>query len=90
MKCKYCGSALSKNVAYCPNCKRMLSDEQLQIRKELNGYNNPYMERLNKLGQDKIKYNLKPKEEPKTIKQLLVILLILLGIIVLSYMFLIK
>ncbi len=85
MNCNYCGHALSKNSPVCPHCKRIMSEEQLELRKEMNGVNNPYMERLNKLGRDKIKYNLFSNEQPINIKAYLVIIAIIILIIILAF-----
>ena len=87
MKCKYCGEAIPSKLAYCPKCKRMLSDEQLTMRKEMNGYKNPYMQRLEKLNEDKLKYNLKENEEPINIKAIIYIIIILLLFILLAFIF---
>lgn len=67
MKCKYCGYALSNNSATCPHCGMLMTDDQLKVRKELNGYNNPYMQRLNKLNEDKIKNKLYESEQIKNV-----------------------
>ena len=84
MKCKYCGHALSNNKATCPNCGMLMTDEQLKIRKELNGYNNPYMQRLNKLNEDKIKHKLYDNEQTKSIKETLIIVAIILCVIIIG------
>lgn len=78
MRCKYCGYALSNNSAICPHCKRLMSDEQLKMRKETNGINNPYMERLNKLNEEKIKNNLENNDKNINIKPYLIILAIII------------
>ena len=52
MHCKYCGHALSNLSAICPNCGMLMSNEQMKMRKEINGYNNPYVQRLNKLNEN--------------------------------------
>jgi len=88
MKCRRCGYALSNNRATCPNCGTLMSEEQLKLKKEINGINNPYMERLNKLNQEKIKNNLQKNEEPKSIKQTLIIIGILLLILLVAYILL--
>lgn len=67
MKCKYCGYALSNNSATCPHCGMLMTNDQLKVRKELNGYNNPYMQRLNKLNEDKIKNKLYESEQIKNV-----------------------
>ena len=46
MYCSRCGAALSSKSPLCPKCHAMMSSEQLQQRKEINGANNAYMERL--------------------------------------------
>lgn len=82
MKCKFCGHSLSLNQATCPNCGMLMDNEQLKRKKELNGENSPYMQKLNEL--NKNKYKLEKNEDPKTIKQILVIIAILLFIILLG------
>ena len=72
MKCKYCNHALSNNQATCPHCGMLMTEDQLKRKKELNGYNNPYMQRLNEL--NKNKYKLEKNEEPKNVKQILIII----------------
>ena len=67
MKCKYCGFALSLNQATCPHCGMLMSEDQLKRKKQLNGHNNAYMDRLNKLNEQKIKYKLYENEQPKNI-----------------------
>lgn len=67
MKCKYCGYSLANNSATCPHCGMLMSDDQLKRRKEINGYNNPYMQRLNKLNEEKIKNKLYESEQTKNI-----------------------
>ena len=78
MRCKYCGYALSNNSPVCPHCKRLMSDEQLKMRKEINGINNPNMERLNKLNEEKIKNNLENNDKNINIKPYLIILAIII------------
>lgn len=46
MVCKRCGHALGTNNAVCPNCGAFMTKEQLQERREINGANNAYMNRL--------------------------------------------
>ena len=82
MKCKFCGHSLSLNQSTCPNCGMLMDNEQLKRKKELNGENSPYMQKLNEL--NKNKYKLEKNEDPKTIKQMLVIIAILLFIILLG------
>ena len=55
MQCRKCGYSLSNNRATCPNCGTLMSQDQLRLKRELNGANNPYMERLNKLKKEKKK-----------------------------------
>lgn len=78
MKCKYCGYSLSNNSATCPHCGMLMTNEQLKRRKELNGYNNPYMERLNKLNEEKIKNKLYEKEQIKNIGGYILIVAVLI------------
>ena len=82
MKCKYCGYALSNNSATCPHCGMLMTNEQLKRRKELNGYNNPYMERLNKLNEEKIKNKLYDNEQPKNVGGYLLITIVVIVIII--------
>lgn len=84
MKCKYCGYSLSNNSAVCPHCGMLMSDEQLKRRKELNGYNNPYMERLNKLNEDKIKNKLYENEQTKNIGGYILIVSILIIVTIIA------
>ena len=85
MKCKYCGYALPKNSPVCPHCKRIMSKDQLEIRKELNGANNPYAERLEKLNYDMYKNKIEENEQHINIKPYVIIILILLAILILSW-----
>ena len=87
MHCKYCGTSLSKNSPICPKCKRIMSKDQLEMRKEMNGVNNPYMQRLEKLGFEKDKYKLANNGEHISIKPYVIILLILLGIVLIAWIF---
>ncbi len=87
MHCKYCGTALSKNSPICPKCKRIMTQEQLDMRKEMNGVNNPYMQRLEKLGFEKGKYKLDNNGEHISIKPYVIILLILLVIVLIAWVF---
>ena len=89
MKCKYCGYALSANSATCFHCGMLMTDDQLKRRKEINGYNNPYMERLNKLNEEKIKNKLYESEQIKNIGGYILIvaaLIIVTVICVIIYM----
>ncbi len=81
MKCKYCGYALPKNSAVCPHCKRMLTKEQLEERKEMNGINNPYVQRLEKISYDMYKNKIEKNENHISITPYVVILLIVLFVI---------
>lgn len=56
--CKNCGHALGSKNAICPNCGMMMSADQLKIRKEINGANNPYMNRLYELNKKNEKYKM--------------------------------
>lgn len=88
MKCRRCGHALSNLRATCPNCGTLMSEDQLKLKKEINGINNPYVQRLEKLNKDKLKYKIEENEEPSNIKQLLVILLIIVLIVIIAYILL--
>ena len=88
MKCKYCGHALANNRATCPNCGMLMSNDQLKKRKEANGYNNPYMQILDKLNKQKIENKLYENEQPKNIGgYLLIIIAIIVVIIVCIFIF---
>ncbi len=84
MKCKHCGYALSNNSPLCPHCGMLMSEEQLKRRKQINGYNNPYMERLNELNKKKIDDNIEEQKKVNTIKADLIILGIVIIIIILA------
>lgn len=84
MKCKYCGYSLSNNSATCPHCGMLMTDDQLKRRKELNGYNNPYMQRLNKLGEERIKNKLYDNEQTKNIGAYIIIVAILIAITIIA------
>ena len=81
MKCKYCGHALANNSATCPHCGMLMTEDQLKRRKELNGYNNPYMERLNKLNEEKIKNKLYENEQVKNIGSYILLFIVIIIVI---------
>ena len=89
MRCEFCGHALGTNDAYCPNCGRLISKDQMQERKEMNGALNPYARRLNELNQNSDRY--KKDEEDYTSNKnnkaliLMVILLVIVLIAILKY-----
>ncbi len=85
MKCEFCGYALPKNSPVCPHCKRIMSKEQLEIRKELNGVNNPYVERLEKIKYDMLKKKIEKNEQNISIKPYFIILLIILLLVLLMW-----
>lgn len=66
MKCKYCGAALDYKKAICPKCGKLLTPDQMQERKEYNGYNNPYAQRLDELNK-KYNYKVEKNSDNKTI-----------------------
>ena len=84
LKCKHCGHALSNNSPICPHCGMLMSEEQLKRRKELNGYNNPYMQRLNKLNEERLKYKIEENEEHINIGAIIVIIAIVLIVILIA------
>lgn len=84
MKCKHCGYALSNNSAICPHCGMLMSDDQLKRRKEINGYNNPYMQTLNELNKKKIEDGIEENKKSFSIKSDLIILGIVILIIILA------
>ena len=78
MHCKYCGAALSKLSNTCPNCGRLMDSDQLRLKKDMNGYNNPYVSRLNELNKKEYR---KEHNENNSIIGIAVILGFLLFII---------
>lgn len=82
MHCKNCGHALSLNSAVCPNCGMLMTEEQMKTKKEINGYNNPYMQRLNEINKDSSKYKLNQNEKNINISAILMIMVVLVIIIV--------
>ena len=87
MNCKYCGYPIPKAAAICPHCKRMLTQEQLKQRKEMNGYMTPYAERIEKLQYEMHKNNIEKNEQHINIKPYALILIVLLIIILIVWIF---
>ena len=85
MKCNYCGYPIPKAAAICPHCKRMLSEDQLKERKEMNGHMTPYAERLEKLQYDMYKNKIEKNEQHISIKPYVIILIILLVILLIAW-----
>ena len=85
MKCKYCGCSLSKLSSVCPNCGRLMDFEQMKLRKEINGYNNPYVNRLNELNKKEYRKEGKVNTNFKGIATILIILLIVILVAVIIY-----
>ena len=81
MKCSYCGYPIPKAAAICPHCKRMLTQEQLKERKEMNGYMTPYAERIEKLQYEMHKNKIEKNEHHINVKPYAIILIILLVIL---------
>ena len=81
MHCKYCGASLSNLSSICPNCGKLITSEQQKIKKEINGYNNPYVKRLNELNKNEYR---KEFNKDNKIKGYLIILSILLIVILLA------
>lgn len=79
MNCKRCGHALPSNNAICPNCGAMMTKDQLSIRKEINGANNPYMKRLEEIKNR----NIMNKSEEKSNTNIVGYAIFILGIILL-------
>lgn len=84
MKCEYCGTSLKTLDATCPNCGRLMNKEQLAIRKEMNGINNPYINRLNDLNKESLQYKLSKKEDNNKVKAAIFIIIILLVILLIA------
>ena len=63
MYCEKCGSALGNKSPLCPKCHTMMSKEQLQMRKEMNQANNPYMQRLEDISKKNEKYRMEKNED---------------------------
>ena len=84
MHCKNCGHALSNNSAVCPNCGMLMTDDQMKRRKELNGYNNPYMQRLNEIRKNNLKYKLEQNDDTNINGAVIFILLGLLIVIIIA------
>ena len=85
MRCEFCGHALGTNDAYCPNCGRLISKEQMAERKKMNGALNPYARRLNELNKNSNMY--KKDEEDNTSNKnnkALIIVVILLVIVLIA------
>ena len=81
MHCKYCGSSLSNLSNVCPNCGRLITIEQQKIKKDINGFNNPYVNRLNELNKKEyINNNIKNNK----IKGIALIIIIILLIFVIA------
>ena len=81
MHCKYCGASLSNLSSVCPNCGRLITKEQQRIKKDINGFNNPYIKRLNELNKKEYrKENIKDNK----IKGILLIIIILLIILLIA------
>lgn len=81
MNCKYCGASLSKLSSVCPRCGNLITEEQQKIKKEINGFNNPYINRLNELNKKEYrKENIKDNK----IKGVLFIIIVLLIIILIA------
>ena len=89
MRCEFCGHALGSNDAYCHNCGRLISKEQMKERKQMNKGLNPYVKRLNELNKNSDRY--KKDEDDNTSNRnnkvfiLIFILLIIVLIAILKY-----
>lgn len=83
MQCTHCGHALSNNSAICPNCGMLMTPDQLKMRKDFNGYNNPYVERLNKLNQNML-YKKSENEETSNIGAALLIVFIIIIVTIIA------
>ena len=84
MHCKNCGHALSLNSAVCPFCGMLMSSEQMKRRKEINGYNNPYMQKLNKINKDSYKYKLDKNENTSNIGAMIFIVVVIIFVTVVA------
>jgi uncharacterized membrane protein YvbJ len=83
MKCKYCGHALASDSAICPNCGMLMTDDQLKMRKSYNGYNNPYIKRLNDINKNR-EYSNNNNVETSSIGAALLIVLILIIVTIIA------
>ena len=81
MHCKYCGCSLSKLSNVCPNCGRLMDSEQLKLKKDINGYDNPYVNRLNELNKKEYR---KEHKENNSIMGIAIILGVMLFIIIMA------
>ncbi len=83
MRCEFCGHALGTHDAYCPNCGRLISKEQMQERKQMNGALNPYAKRLNELNKNIDMYKKDEEDYTKNKNNIAYILIVILLIIIL-------
>ena len=90
MRCDYCGHALSNNSPLCPHCGMMMNEDQLKRRKQMNGNNNAYMERLNQLNRKKIEDKIEENGKPNIIKGDLIIAGIILVVLIIAVIVFLK
>lgn len=83
MQCKYCGSSISNLSNICPNCGRLISYEQQIIKKDINGINDPYINKLNELNKKEyINQNIKNNSFKGIVLIIIVILIIIIMAII--------
>jgi len=90
MVCKRCGHALGSNSAVCPNCGTMMSEDQLRSRKNMNGANNPYMNRLDEIRNKNIMNRNEEKTNTNVVGYAIFIILIFLCIAIIIGLSLLK
>ena len=90
MHCKHCGHALGSTQAICPNCGAMMSQEQLKIRKEFNGVNNPYQKRLEEIQRKNEAYKIEERSDTNNIGYAIFITLLRIIIMIIISFILIR
>ena len=83
MKCEFCGHALGTHDAYCHNCGRLISKDQMAERKKMNGAMNPYAKRLSELNKNSDRYKIDEEDYTSNKKNMAYILIVILLVIVL-------
>jgi uncharacterized membrane protein YvbJ len=89
MRCKKCGHALGSMKAICPNCGALMNEEQMKYRKEMNGVNNPYMQKLFNMSENK-KYKEDKYDYTKDVSYGFFIVLVVVVIAIIIGLVLIK
>lgn len=80
MHCKNCGHALGSRDAICPNCGALMSNEQLKIRKSINGANNPYIKRLEEINKKNAMYKTEERSDTNNVGYAIFVVLMLITI----------